>query len=359
MSAISTLTVPKVPPPPGAALSPRPRTQTRTCPLGIATCSCVDAPTSWAPMGTPALPPQAWLAEHHPHPLASAQAHNLGMTQNPVFLSHPTSNLKASPVSSGSRTRALSALLATPRPHPWSSLNTDQLASSPPPTGYYSQHGRQSGPLRRGSDHVASLLETLPRPPILFRERAGVLQVLGPGAVTTLCPSVASAPATPARCALPGLLGLLQEFQTLARLGLWGFESAAPSAQDALPPAVCMANSLHRKVFVQMSPSQWDKLSALWRTAGFSAVHVCPRRYAPATFPMSPTYYVRVRLLLPLSECKLQTHRDLSVLSTDKSRVSGTRWSRAIAEARRARAESTRDFQLASQCWAMLQPVLM
>lgn len=59
------------------------------------------------------------------------------------------------------------------------------------------------------------------------------------------------------------------------------------------------------------------------------------------------------------SECKLQTRRDLSVLSTDKSRVSGTRWSRAIAEARRARAESTRDFQLASQCWAMLQPVLM
>lgn len=54
------------------------------------------------------------------------------------------------------------------------------------------------------------------------------------------------------------------------------------------------------------------------------------------------------------SECKLQTRRDLSVLSTDKSR-----WSRAIAEARRARAESTRDFQLASQCWAMLQPVLM
>lgn len=59
------------------------------------------------------------------------------------------------------------------------------------------------------------------------------------------------------------------------------------------------------------------------------------------------------------SECKLQTHRDLSVLSTDKSRVSGTRWSRAIAEAKRARAESTWDFQLASQCWAMLQPVLM
>lgn len=68
------------------------------------------------------------------------------------------------------------------------------------------------------------------------------------------------------------------------------------------------------------------------------------------------TYYVHVQLLLPLSERKLQTRRDLSVLSTDKSRVSGTRWSRAIAEARRALAESTRDFHSlpsAGRCYSL------
>lgn len=256
------------------------------------------------------------------------------MTQNPVFLSHPTSNLKASPVGSGSRARPLSALLSTPHPHSWSNLNTDQLASNPPPTGY-SQHGRQSGPLRGGQITLLLCLKPSQGPPSYSEKGPGSCRSWDP------VPSPLPVPLWPRRltpphpCLLPGLRPPRGSSGVPDPCPPCGSEPAVPSALDALPPAVCMANSLRRKVFVQTSPSQWDKLSTLWKTA-------CSSTRTPATSAKPSTYLLRsCATLLPRLNVS-STHTAIS-LSCPRMRPEYPAHAGgcAISEAKRAHAAST------------------